>query len=99
MTLTLTDAAREVIKSLFAADPTRPALRISFVGGCGAPGYRLSTAVGPMTGDEIVVVDGVTVFVDYKTRTDLDGARIDAGDEADEGLIIVHDRAAIGDFC
>jgi Fe-S cluster assembly iron-binding protein IscA len=99
MILTLTPAARDALRALLAGNPMRPLLRISFVGGCGALGYRLSRASAPMAGDETVDVDGLTVLLDYKSRADLDGALIDVGDEGDEGIVIVHDRAVVGGFC
>ncbi len=98
MTLTLTPEARRTILDWLADDPSRPALRIIFAGGCGALGYRMMRADRPMPGDTVLDVDGLAFFLDYKSQADLDGARIEAGEEPGD-LAIVHDQAVVGGSC
>ena len=81
-----------------ATPPGNAGPRGTTTGGCGALGFRLTPAAGPMAGDEAVEVEGLTVYLDFKSRMDLDGARIDVG-EADDDLVIVHDQAVVGGFC
>jgi Fe-S cluster assembly iron-binding protein IscA len=99
MTLHISPDAHRVIAEWLARDHGRPALRISFAGGCGALGYRITTADQPMSGEEILTVEGTTFYLDYKSRADLHGARIEVGHDPDEGIIIVHDRAVVGGWC
>jgi Fe-S cluster assembly iron-binding protein IscA len=98
MRLSVTPDARRVLADSLACDWSHAALRIMFAGGCGALGYRLTAAADPMAGDEAIEVDGLTFFLDYKSRTDLDGARIELGDSPDE-VVIVHDAAVVGSLC
>ncbi len=98
MTLTVTPEARQTIREWLAEDPLRPALRLVFAGGCGALGYRIMRADRPMPGDTTLTTDGLVFFLDYKSRSDLDGARIEAGDEPGD-LAIVHDEAVVGGSC
>jgi len=98
MRLEVTPEARRVLAEWLARDTSHRALRIMFVGGCGALGYRLTPAADPMTGDETIEVGGLTFFLDYKSRTDLDGARVELGDGPEE-VVIVHDAAVVGGFC
>ncbi len=98
MTLTITPEARRTILDWLADDPSRPALRIMFAGGCGALGYRITRASQAMPDETTVTAEGIAVFLDYKSRTDLDGARIEAGDEPGD-LAITHDEAVVGGSC
>ncbi len=100
VSLTMTDQAAAVLRKWLARDPARPALRIAYAGGCGALGYRLTQASAPIAGDQAIAVSGFTVYVDYKTAADLDGARIEVGTEDfDDDVVIVHDRAIVGGLC
>jgi hypothetical protein len=95
MTITIAPDARHVIDAWLSADPSRPALRLSFAGGCGALGYRLATAeIAGRTGEETFVVDGLTVHADYKAARDIDGARIEIGDSPDD-VIVVHEQSIV----
>jgi Fe-S cluster assembly iron-binding protein IscA len=98
VTLEVTPEARQVLAEWLARDTSRRALRIMFVGGCGALGYRLTAAADQMAGDERIEVSGLTFFLDYKSRTDLDGARLELGDGPDN-IVIVHDAAVVGGSC
>jgi Fe-S cluster assembly iron-binding protein IscA len=98
MRLSVTPDARQALTDHLARDRSRAALRIMFAGGCGALGYRLTAAADPMAGDEAIQVDGLRFFLDYKSRIDLDGARIELGDGPDE-VVILHDAAVVGSLC
>jgi hypothetical protein len=99
MILTIAPDAHRAIAAWLARDPLRPALRLSFAGGCGAPGYRLApAAIGARPGELTLAVDGLTIYADYKAASDLEGARIEAGDSLDE-IVVVHDTAIVGGMC
>ncbi len=99
MTITMSTAAREAITAWMAVDPYRPALRLSFAGGCGALGYRLTPApVGARAGEQTVQVDGLTIYADFKAASDLDGARIEVGESMDD-IVVVHEHAIVGGLC
>ena len=99
MTLTFTPEARQAVDAWLALDPSRPALRLSFAGGCGALGYRLTPAsLGPRTGEHELAVDGLTIYADYKATADLDGARIEIGESPDD-ILVVHERGVVGGMC
>ena len=99
MTLTITPEPRKAVEAWLARDPSRPALRLSFAGGCGALGYRLTPAApGPRAGERVLSVDGLTFYADYKASTDLDGARIEVG-ESPEDVLVVHDHSVVGGMC
>jgi len=99
MTLTVTAGALDTLRALLARDPARPAMCLMFAGGCGALGYRLTPASGPMAGDALEAIGGITFYVDYKSRLDLDGAVIDVGDTAPDDLGVLHDRVTVGGLC
>ena len=99
MTMTITPEARQAIADWLARDPARPVLRLSFAGGCGALGHRLTPAPeGPRQGEQVLSVDGLTVYADFKAATDLDGARVEVGDSPDD-IVVVHGRGVVGGFC
>ena len=99
MTLTISRDARRAIDAWLARDPLRPSLRLSFAGGCGALGYRLTPApAGARAGERAIVVDGLTIYADFKAASDLDGARIEIG-ESDEDILVVHERGVVGGMC
>jgi Fe-S cluster assembly iron-binding protein IscA len=99
MTITIAPDARLAIDAWLAADPARPALRLSYAGGCGALGYRL-TAAEPreLTGEERLEIDGLTLFADFKATQDLDGARIELGDSSDD-IVVIHEHSVVGGWC
>jgi Fe-S cluster assembly iron-binding protein IscA len=99
MTISIAPDARQAIADWLARDPSRPVLRLSFAGGCGALGYRLTPApAGPRTGEQVLSVDGLTIYADYKSSADLDGARIEVGDSPDD-ILVVHDQSVVGGMC
>jgi hypothetical protein len=99
MTLTITPDARRAIDAWLARDPSRPALRLSFAGGCGALGFRLTpAAAGLRAGEQALAVDGLTIYADFKAASDLDGARIEVGD-SDEDIVVVHEHGVVGGMC
>jgi Fe-S cluster assembly iron-binding protein IscA len=99
MTITIAANARQAIAGWLARDPSRPVLRLSFAGGCGALGYRLTAAPeGPRQGEQVLSVDGLTIYADYKAASDLDGARIELGDSPDD-IVVVHEHGVVGGFC
>jgi Fe-S cluster assembly iron-binding protein IscA len=99
MTLTVTPDARRAIDAWLARDPSRPALRLSFAGGCGALGYRLTPAPpGARPGEQVLSVDGLTIFADFKAASDLDGARVEVG-ETDDDIVVVHEHGVVGGMC
>jgi Fe-S cluster assembly iron-binding protein IscA len=99
MNMTITPEARDAIADGLERDPSRPMLRLSFAGGCGALGYRLTPAPkGPRQGEQVLSVDGLTIYADFKAATDLDGARIEVGDSPDD-IVVVHEHGVVGGFC
>jgi Fe-S cluster assembly iron-binding protein IscA len=99
MTLTIAPAARIAIDAWLSRDPSRPALRLSFAGGCGALGYRLTPApLGARAGEQIIEAEGLTIYADYKAATDLDGARVEVGESADD-ILVVHEHGVVGGMC
>jgi Fe-S cluster assembly iron-binding protein IscA len=99
MTISLSFEARQAIADWLARDPSRPALRLSFAGGCGALGYRLTPAPpGARPDEQVLSVDGLTIYADFKAASDLDGARIEIGESPDD-IQIVHDQGVVGGMC
>jgi Fe-S cluster assembly iron-binding protein IscA len=99
MTMTITPDARRAIVDWLARDPARPVLRLSFAGGCGALGYRLTPAPeGPRQGERVLSVDGLTIYADFKAATGLDDARIEVGHSPDD-IVVVHEHGVVGGFC
>jgi Fe-S cluster assembly iron-binding protein IscA len=99
MTLTITPEARHAIDAWLARDASRPALRLSFAGGCGALGYRLTPAVAERRADEQELsVDGLRIYADFKSSVDLDGARIEVGESPDD-ILVVHEHGVVGGMC
>jgi Fe-S cluster assembly iron-binding protein IscA len=99
MTLSITSEARQAIADWLARDPSRPALRLSFAGGCGALGYRLTPAPsGARPGEQALSVAGLTIYADFKASSDLDGARIEVGESPDD-IVVVHEHGVVGGFC
>ena len=99
MTISFTPEAREAVRAWLARDPSKPALRLCFAGGCGALGYRLTpAALEPRPGEQAIEVDGITVYADFKSATDLDGARIEVGESPDD-IVLVHDACVVGGMC
>ena len=99
MTMTIAPDARKAVADWLARDPSRPVLRLSFAGGCGALGYRLTPAPsGARPGEQILSVEGLTIYADYKSSADLDGARIEVGESPDD-ILVVHDQCVVGGMC
>ena len=99
MTISITPDARTAIADSLARDPSRPALRLSFAGGCGALGYRLTSAPrGPRPGEQVLSIEGLTIYADFKAARDLDGARIEVGESPDD-ILVVHEQGVVGGMC
>jgi len=76
--MTLTDAAAERLRALYAKGQEGKTLRIG-VGtkGCSGLSYQMSWVAAPGPGDEIVSDKGVTVLVDRKASLFLIGTVMD----------------------
>jgi iron-sulfur cluster assembly protein len=76
--MTLTDAAAERLRALYAKGQEGKLLRIG-VGtkGCSGLSYQMSWVDAPGPGDEIVVDKGLTVLVDRKASLFLIGTTMD----------------------
>jgi Fe-S cluster assembly iron-binding protein IscA len=99
MTLIISPDARRAIDGWLARDPSHPMLRLSFAGGCGALGYRLTPAApGARAGERAIAADGLTIYADFKAASDLDGARIEVG-ESEEDIVVVHEHGVVGGMC
>lgn len=99
MKLTIGAEARRAVDAWLARDPSRPMLRLSYAGGCGALGYRLTPAEpGSRPGETTLLLDDLTVYLDFKAAADLDGARIELGDSEDD-IILLHERGVVGGMC
>ncbi|GAB3866790.1 hypothetical protein GCM10028801_39470 [Nocardioides maradonensis] len=75
MTLTLTDNATTIVKSI-TAQPGAEALRISTAEG--TDGLAVATATSPQTQDQVVEQDGAKVFLDAGAAEQLDDKVLDA---------------------
>jgi Fe-S cluster assembly iron-binding protein IscA len=73
-------------------------LRIAFTTGCGGSGYRLSYAPEPVTDDEVLKVEGVTVALDNMAASRLDGAVI-RYDADEDGFLLDHPDAVTAVWC
>jgi len=99
MTISIAPDARQAIADWLARDPSRPVLRLSFAGGCGALGFRLTPAPsGARPGEQVLSVEGLTIYADYKSSADLDGARVEVGESPDD-ILVVHDHCVVGGMC
>jgi Fe-S cluster assembly iron-binding protein IscA len=98
MTITITPEARRALLDLAARNPARQTFRISYAGGCGALGYRMTAAAAPGPNDITIHVEDITLCLDYKSHHDLDGAQIEIGSGPDD-IVILHDRAVVGGVC
>ncbi len=76
--MTLTDAAAERLRALYAKGQEGRTLRIGVsTKGCSGLSYRMDWVDGPGPGDEIVTDKGVTVLVDRKASLFLIGTVMD----------------------
>jgi Fe-S cluster assembly iron-binding protein IscA len=99
MTMTITPDARQAIAAWLARDPSRPALRLSFAGGCGALGYRLAAALpGARPGEQVLSIEGLTIYADFKAASDLNGARLEVGESPDD-ILVVHEHGVVVGMC
>ena len=99
MTITFSPEARKAVSAWLARDASKPALRLFFAGGCGALGYQLTPAAPEQRpGEQVIDADGITVYADFKSAADLDGARVEIGDSPDD-IVVVHDRCMVGGMC
>ena len=85
MQLLLSEAARQVVRTDLGTDRV---LRVSFAGGCGALGFRLSTPRRGNRGDLRLEVGDVIVYLDRQAVAELDGVVLDY--DADEGFVLDH---------
>ena len=63
-------------------------LRIAFVGGCGALGYRLSRVRRTYDGDVSVEIEDIPILLDARAARELVGVTLDHAD--DEGFLLQH---------
>ncbi len=76
--MTLTDAAAERLRALYASGQQGRTLRIGVsTKGCSGLSYRMEWVDGPGPGDEIVTDKGLTVLVDRKASLFLIGTVMD----------------------
>ncbi|WP_439596274.1 HesB/IscA family protein [Falsiroseomonas sp.] len=76
--MTLSDAAAERLRALYATGEEGKTLRIAVkTKGCSGMAYDLSWVDGPGPGDEVVTDKGVTVVVDRKATLFLIGTVMD----------------------
>jgi Fe-S cluster assembly iron-binding protein IscA len=94
MNLTLSPEAAEHLN----LDAGGRVLRIAFTTGCGGSGYRLSYAPEPVTDDEVMQVDGITVALDNMAASRLDGAVI-RYDVEEDGFLLDHPDAVSAVWC
>lgn len=87
------DAARHLKQDLDGR-----VLRIAFTTGCGGSGYRLSYALGPNDGDQVIDVGGLPVALDDMSASRLDGAVI-RYDDAEDGYLLDHPDAVTAVWC
>ncbi|VDM17998.1 unnamed protein product [Hydatigera taeniaeformis] len=75
--ITLTDSALQRAKELLSREPDAIGLRIGVrTRGCNGLSYTLSFCSERQNGDEVVVQDGVSVFIDRKAQLTLLGSEM-----------------------
>jgi iron-sulfur cluster assembly protein len=76
--ITLTPVAIEKVKSILANQEDNSGLRISVLSaGCSGFQYQMTLEKESGTGDEVLDMNGLTLFVDRQSFLYLDGTRID----------------------
>jgi Fe-S cluster assembly iron-binding protein IscA len=94
MNITLSSDAAEHLQR----DLDGRVLRIAFTTGCGGSGYRLGYASGPVDGDRILDVNGLTIALDDMAASRLDGAVIEY-DPDEDGYLLEHPDAVTAVWC
>ncbi len=78
MAITLTDSARDRIRGYLDADPKALGLRFGVTrNGCSGWGYKVDMAREQGTDDVVFDADGVRIYVDAASLSQVDGTRID----------------------
>jgi len=81
MTLTITEAAAAEIKKFIESEnlsPEQVGLRVRVIpGGCSGFQYDLALDEAPESGDEVLEIQGIRVFVDPLSKRYLNGVEID----------------------
>jgi len=78
MAISLTDAARERIRSHLQSDPAALGLRLGVVrSGCSGWGYQVEMARTQSPDDVVFEDGGVRIYVDAASLAKVDGTRID----------------------
>lgn len=93
----LTRSAAEEFKLLRQNDKASDlGIHIHFLYGCGGAGYRVTFESPPRILERVFESEGVRIYADGKSASDLEGARIDF--QRGE-FLLDHANAAIVDFC
>ena len=76
--ITITDVAKDRVKSLLEQQPGMKGLRVRVVGGgCGGMEYKLDLDDGPKEGDKVLDEDGVQVYIDVKSYLFVANSQLD----------------------
>lgn len=97
--LTITDKAAEKAKSILAAEGKESwGLRVySAGGGCCGPSYGLDIDERALTDDEVFEANGLRVFVDKNTVSNLTGMQLDYYEDGEqEGFVLTGGSSAGG---
>ncbi len=91
-------AAQELTKLLERDGKTGSGLRIFTAGvSCGGPQYGLAFDDKPKDGEEVLECNGIKLFLDSKTKEELDEAEIDyTKSEYGEGFVVNNPNATGG---
>ncbi len=89
-------AAQELTKLLERDGKTGSGLRIFTAGvSCGGPQYGLAFDDKPKDGEEVLDSNGIKLFLDTKTKEELDEAEVDyVKSEYGEGFVVKNPNAA-----
>jgi iron-sulfur cluster assembly protein len=81
--ITLTPVAISKVKSILAERSEEKALRIAVIGGgCSGFQYQMTLDKEPKTGDKVLDLDGLQVYVDTSSLLYLNGTEVDYVDGA-----------------
>ncbi|MFQ5975923.1 MAG: HesB/IscA family protein [Candidatus Hydrothermarchaeales archaeon] len=100
--VTITESASQELNKLMEKDERSGlGLRIFTAGfSCSGPQYGLAFDDKPKDGDEVLDCNGVSVFLDSKTKEELDGAEVDyIKSEYGEGFVVKNPNAEGGCGC
>ena len=87
---------QQAIDQLQESSESITSLRITYAGGCGAFGYRISTTRRSYPGDQVGYdSDNIIIYLDRRAASELNGTTVDY--QPDEGFVL--DHLLVGQTC